>query len=71
VVKHVLAARAALESAVSADPQDYKSHVLLGQVLLSLGRREEAKKHLETALAIEPRGTIADVARQYLAKIGS
>lgn len=69
--RQVMDARAALEKAVAGDPRDYRSHVLLGQVLLSLGRREEARNHLETALAIEPTGAIADIARRYLAAIGS
>lgn len=70
ILRQVLKAREALSAAVAADPRDYKSHVLLGQVLLSLGRRGEAKRHLEIALSIAPEGAIADAARQYLARIG-
>lgn len=71
VKRQVLAARAALDQAVSRDPSDYKSHVLLGQVLLSLGQREAARGHLEESLRIQPAGTIADVARQYLRLVDS
>jgi len=67
VLRQVMNARATLEKALDADPNDHKSHVLLGQVLLSLGNRVEARKHFEAALAIEPAGSIADVAREFLA----
>jgi cytochrome c-type biogenesis protein CcmH/NrfG len=70
-VKEVVAARGFLAQAVARDPQDYKSHALLGQVLLNLGERDAARSHLETALRIQPTGPIADVARQYLQRVGN
>lgn len=69
VVRQVQAARRYLEQALARDPDDYKSHVLLGQVLFSLGDRAGARRHLEAALRIEPRGGVADTARQYLRQI--
>jgi len=71
VKRQVLSAREALNQALARDPQDYKSHVLLAQVLMSLGQREAARGHLQEALRIQPTGTIADTARQYLALVNS
>jgi len=70
IVRQVLAARSALEKAIRAKPTDYKSRVLLGQVLFSLGLREKAREQLETALSIRSEGPIADTARAYLRRIG-
>lgn len=71
VVQQVHAARRYLEQALARDPDDYKSHVLLGQVLFSLGDRDSARRHLETALRIQPRGPVADTARQYLRQLNA
>jgi tetratricopeptide (TPR) repeat protein len=70
-VRQVWRAYEILQEAVALDPRDYKSHVMLGQVLFNLGRSDEARVHLQTALSIESHGAIADVARRYLAKLGS
>jgi len=43
-----------------------KTHALLGQVLFSLGDRDGARQHLETALQLAPNGSVADVTRRYL-----
>jgi Flp pilus assembly protein TadD len=58
-------------AATSAFPQwdEAKTHALLGQVLFSLGDRAGAREHLETALRLEPRGTVADVTRRYMQKL--
>lgn len=71
VVRQVLMARDHLQNAVAIEPRDYRSHVLLGQVLFSLGQRDAAREHLETALRIEPSGAVADTARQFLRQLGS
>lgn len=71
VVRQVYLARDALNRALAADPEDYKSHALLGQVLLSLGDRPGAREHLESALRIEPNGSIADTSRRILDRLGS
>ena len=71
VVRQVKAARRFLEQALARDPDDHKSHVLLGQVLLSLGDRAGARQHLETGLRLEPRGLVADTARQYLQQMNA
>lgn len=47
-----------------------KTHALLGQVLYSLGDRAGARSHLETSLQMEPTGSVADVTRQYLQRLG-
>lgn len=70
VVRQVYLARDALERALAADPADYKSHALLGQVLLSLGDRAGAREHLETAVRIEPNGGIAETSRRFLERLG-
>jgi len=67
VVRQVNAARTALAAAVGLDPRDYKSRVLLGQVLLSLGDRSAAREQFRAALRIEARGNIAGMARRFLA----
>jgi len=77
---HVRQARSALEAALTLqaapggqtflqqwDPA--KTHVLLGQVLNSLGDRAGAREHLQTALRLEPSGPVADVARRYLEQV--
>jgi tetratricopeptide (TPR) repeat protein len=46
-----------------------KTHALLGQVLFSMGQRDAAREHLETALHLEPTGPVAEVTRQYLRKL--
>jgi Flp pilus assembly protein TadD len=69
--RQVLRAHEVLQEAVTLDPADYKTRVLLGQVLFNLGRRDEARVQLEMALSIESNGAIADVARRYLKQIGS
>jgi tetratricopeptide (TPR) repeat protein len=46
-----------------------KTHALLGQVLFSMGQRQAAREHLETALHLEPTGPIAQVTRQYLRQL--
>lgn len=71
VVRQVVAARDVLRQALALDPQDYKNHALLGQVLFNLGDRRAAREHFETALRIEPRGPVADTARQFLARLSS
>lgn len=69
--RQLLLAQDALTRAVAGDPQDYRSHNLLGQVLFNLGKRAEAKQQFETSLAIQPSGPIADIARKYLQQMGS
>jgi tetratricopeptide (TPR) repeat protein len=69
VVRQVEAARDFFQRALAADPNDYKNHVLLGQVFFTLRRRDEAREHLETALRIEPRGRVADTARDFLRRL--
>jgi Tfp pilus assembly protein PilF len=69
VVLQVRGARRFLEQALARDPDDFKSHVLLGQVLFSLRDQAGARRHLETALRIEPSGKVADTARRYLQQI--
>lgn len=71
VVRQVNSARRFLEQALARDPNDYKSHVLLGQVLFSLRDQVGARRHLEAALRIESRGTVADTARQYLQQLNA
>jgi tetratricopeptide (TPR) repeat protein len=46
-----------------------KTHALLGQVLFSMGQRDAAREHLETALHLEPTGPVAEVTRQYLRRL--
>ncbi|MGD0949470.1 MAG: hypothetical protein ABSA52_18840 [Candidatus Binatia bacterium] len=46
-----------------------KTHALLGQVLSSIGQRDAAREHLETALHLEPTGPVAEATRQYLRKL--
>lgn len=46
-----------------------KTHALLGQVLLSLGDRQAARRHFEAALGLEPDGPVADVTRQFLQRL--
>jgi tetratricopeptide (TPR) repeat protein len=46
-----------------------KTHALLGQVLFSMGQRDAAREHFETALHLEPTGPVAEVTRQYLRKL--
>lgn len=70
VMRQVVIAREALRQAVALDPRDSKSHALLGQVLFNLGDRVAAREHLETALRIEPRGGVADTAREFLRRLG-
>ena len=70
VVRQVLKARELLEKAIELDAADYKSHALLGQVLLSLGQRDAARRQLETSLRIQPRGAVADTSRRFLATLG-
>lgn len=80
VVQAVVAARFAFEQAIAlgtrADaPPAFrqwapaKTHLLLGQVLLTLEQRDLARQHLERALRLEPSGITADTARQFLARI--
>jgi hypothetical protein len=69
-LRQVRAAGEALTRALAADPRDYRNHVLLGQVLFNLGERAAARRHLEMALEIEPRGAVADTARQFLRQLG-
>lgn len=69
VMTQVTAAKGFLEQALAREPRDYKSRVLLGQVLFSLGERDSAREHFETALKIEPHGSVSDVARSYLQKL--
>ncbi len=71
VVRQVVAARRLLERAIAADAADYRSRVLLGQVLLSLGERDAARRELEEGLRLAPPGRIADTARSYLQRAGS
>jgi Flp pilus assembly protein TadD len=46
-----------------------KTHSLLGQVLLSMGDRAGARKHLEAALRLQPTGPVADLTRQYMQRL--
>lgn len=80
VVLAVVAARTAFEDAIAlgarpdAPPafrqwEAAKTHLLLGQVLLSLEQRQAAREHLERALALDPSGITAETARQFLARI--
>ena len=46
-------ALSAIDAASKADPNRTDTHYLRGQVLIHLGRREEGKKELETALRID------------------
>ncbi len=71
VIRQVRAARESLQEAIAIDPRDFRSRVLLGQVLLSLGERAAARSQLEAALRIEPRGPIAETARHYLQQSAS
>jgi Flp pilus assembly protein TadD len=70
-VRQLQVAQNVLTRAVAGDPQDYRSQNLLGQVLFNMGKREEAKQLFEASLRIQPTGPIADIARNYLAQIGS
>jgi tetratricopeptide (TPR) repeat protein len=80
VLNDVRAARSALETALTVkdapggeifleqwDPA--KTHALLGQVLNSLGDRDGAREHLQTALRLQPTGPVADVTRRYLEQV--
>jgi len=69
-VREVLAARDALRQSIALDPNNDKSHALLGQVLLSLDDRAGAREHLQRSLAIRPTGPVADTTRQFLARTG-
>lgn len=82
VVRNITQARAAFEQALRFengpnasvymtqwDPA--KSHALLGQVLFSLGERDNARQHLETSLKLQPNGAVADTTRQYLQRFAS
>jgi tetratricopeptide (TPR) repeat protein len=73
--RSVLAAREALETALALgerQPQAAggwdpgKTHVLLGQVLLSLGERQGARAHFEMGLRFEREGVVAETARRFL-----
>lgn len=68
-MRQIALARQFLERAVELDARDHKSHALLGQVLFNLNERDAARHHLETALAIEPQGPIADSAQRFLQKM--
>ncbi len=81
VVRAVEAAREALQRALdlgarTADPALYrgwepaKTHILLGQVLQSLGRREEARRQFEEGIRLDPQSRVADLARQSLQQLG-
>jgi tetratricopeptide (TPR) repeat protein len=68
-VRYLHVARDSLAQAVVRDPQDYKSHNMLGQVLLNLGEPAAAREHFEASLRIQPTGAIADVARDFLRRL--
>lgn len=79
VARDVSRARQALERALEEGANETRyleqwaparTHVLLAQVLNSLGDRDEARRQLMAALDVEPTGPVADVARRYLATIG-
>lgn len=58
-----------LKRAIQLNPQYVKAHSLLGDILYRLGRHEEAKKHLETALIYEKEGRTAEATKKILEKI--
>ncbi len=68
-MQHVRQAREYLERAVTLDARDFKSRVLLGQVLFNLGEKAGARQQFESALQIEPRGAVADSARRFLSRL--
>ena len=81
VVRAVREARAAFERAIALgtapnapaafrDWEPAKTHLLLGQVLFSLGERDAARRHLEEAMRLEPTGLVGDTARQFLQQTG-
>ena len=82
VVKAVVAARRAFEQAIelgsgensppafrSCEPA--KTHLLLGQVLASLGDREGARRELKETLRLEPAGLVGDTARKFMETLGN
>ncbi len=81
MVRDIARARAAFEEALrlgslggTATPgfpqwDAAKTHALLGQVLFSIGDRNGAREHLETALRLDPAGPTAAITRQYMKKL--
>lgn len=57
------AAREASRDALRLGTRDASLHFHAGMIALALGERDEARRHLETALAIDPRFHPADPAR--------
>lgn len=50
--------------------QPAKTHLLLGQVLVALGEKDQARRHLQASLQLEPTGLTAETARKFLAMLG-
>ncbi len=76
----VAAARHALETALALGERQAgdvrgwepgKTHILLGQVLLSLGDRQGARAQFEMGLQFEPEGAVAETARRFLRQLGA
>ena len=48
----IAASEQAMRSAISADPEDWRAHCALGEVLMGQGRYRAARKELKTALSL-------------------
>ena len=55
-----------LEKTLALDPKRKKAHVNIAELYLKLGRREEARKHDETYLALYPGPPKAEEFRKIL-----
>lgn len=68
-IHHIVRARDILRRSLQLDPQDDRSHALLGQVLLALGDRKDARYHFLESLRLRPEGPVAAINRRYLQQL--
>jgi Tfp pilus assembly protein PilF len=61
-------AKKSLEQALELDPKYASAHYVLGSLLAGEGNKKEAIKHYQKCLELEPKGPLADKAREKLAQ---
>jgi len=69
--KDASAAKASLNQALALDPKYATAHFLLGSIDASAGDVKAARAHFERCLQLEPKGPLADKAKQRLAALGA
>jgi Tfp pilus assembly protein PilF len=60
-------AKKSLEQALEIDPKYASAHYVLGSLLAGEGNKKEAIKHYQKCIDLEPKGPLADKAREKLA----